>query len=63
MAEKLWTVQDVADFLGLHPKTVYRWAGSGEGPPGIRLGKYVRFKPADVEAWLEAHRQELNGTS
>jgi excisionase family DNA binding protein len=25
--------------------------------PSFRLGRYVRFRPDDVERWLQAHRR------
>lgn len=58
MPEPLWTVQEVSEYLGVHVKTVYRWAAGFGGPPGIKLGKYVRFRPEDVAEWVEAHRLE-----
>jgi excisionase family DNA binding protein len=47
--EKLLTDVDVAEMLGLHRKTVQRMARSGE-LRGYRLGRYWRFRVADVEA-------------
>jgi predicted DNA-binding transcriptional regulator AlpA len=28
---------------------------TGDGPPFIRLGRLVRYRASDVEAWLAAH--------
>jgi excisionase family DNA binding protein len=50
----LLTAREVADRLGLTPATVLRWARAGE-LPGFRLGRALRFREADLEAWLEAH--------
>lgn len=62
MPEPLWTLQELADYLGVHHQTVRRWNLTGGGPPSMRLGKYFRYRPDDVNEWLEAHRQERNGT-
>ncbi len=35
--------------------TVYRWNSEGTGPRRLRLGKHVRYRLSDVEAW-EAQR-------
>lgn len=51
---QLWTVEDVADYLGVPVKTVYRWRTVGYGPGGRRVGKYVRYKPEEVIAWFDA---------
>ncbi len=50
----LWTVQDVAKYLGVPVKTIYEWRRTEYGPPGKRLGKHLRFKPEDVVAWFES---------
>lgn len=53
--EPLWTINDVAQFLGGIPvKTLYDWRSKGYGPAGKRVGKYVRYKPDDVMAWFES---------
>ncbi len=36
-------------------QTVYRWNSEGTGPPRLKLGRHVRYRLADVEAW-EAER-------
>jgi len=56
--EALWTVRDVAAYLGVPAKTIYTWRCQGIGPPGFRVGKHVRFRPSEVEEWLEEHREE-----
>lgn len=50
---QLWGTNDVADYLGIPVGTLYQWRTRGFGPPGKRVGKYVRFKPGDVEAWFD----------
>ncbi len=54
MIPRLWTVQDVAEYLGVPVKTLYQWRGQGYGPPSRRVGRYLRYKPEDVAAWFEA---------
>lgn len=51
---RLWTVQDVAEYLGVPIKTLYQWRTHGYGPPARRVGKYLRYKPDDVIAWFDA---------
>ena len=58
MSEVLWSVRDVARFLGVPAKTVYAWRSRGEGPPCFRVGKHLRFRRSEVETWLETHRDE-----
>lgn len=49
----LWGPKDVADYLGVPVSTIYQWRTRGYGPPGRRVGKYVRYRPEDVETWVE----------
>jgi excisionase family DNA binding protein len=54
MIAKLWTVQDVSDYLGVPVATLYQWRTTGYGPAARRVGKYLRYKPEDVETWFDA---------
>ena len=50
--DRLWTMDDVSAFLGVPVATLFQWRSRGEAPPGIRLGKHVRFDPDQVRAWV-----------
>lgn len=49
---KLWGIKEVAAYLGVPVQTLYQWRSKGYGPRGMRIGKYVRFRPEDVERWV-----------
>jgi excisionase family DNA binding protein len=52
--EKLLTVQECADLLHLSKPTIYRLVKE-EGLPWVRpTGADMRFRPEQVEAWLES---------
>ncbi|ROP40217.1 helix-turn-helix transcriptional regulator [Saccharothrix texasensis] len=51
---KLWGVKDLADYLGVPVNTIYKWRTQKYGPPGRRVGKHLRFRQTDIEAWLAA---------
>ena len=57
MAELL-TVPELSDELKVPIPTIYKWRATGLGPRGIRVGKHVRFRREDVEAWLEQQADE-----
>ena len=44
-ADRLWGVKDVAAYLDVPVQTVYQWRSTGYGPPGVRVGRYVRYRP------------------
>jgi excisionase family DNA binding protein len=52
------TVEEVADYLAVPVRTVYRWRLTGTGPRGARVGRFVRYRKGDVEAWVERQLQE-----
>ncbi len=53
MVPKLWTTEDVAEYLGVPVATLYQWRTRGYGPIGRRVGKHLRFKPEDVVTWFD----------
>jgi len=57
----LLTDREVAELLVVKPDTVGRWAAAGQ-LPSVRLGgRLMRFRPDDVERWIEG--QALRGSS
>jgi len=52
--EQLLTPETLAALLGLAKQTIYnRHSTGGDLPRATKLGKLLRFRPSDVEAWLE----------
>ena len=52
--DRLWTVDEVADYLGVPASTLYLWRSEGRGPASRRVGKHLRYRPADVEGWVSS---------
>jgi len=50
------TVRDVAGYLNVDEKTVYRLAKRGE-LPGFKVAGAWRFKRVDIEDWIENQKQ------
>ncbi len=50
--QRLLTSAEVAELLAVPVATLYKWRYAGSGPPAIRLGKYLRWDPSEVEKWL-----------
>ena len=57
--EKLLTVREVAELLSVPPSWVYeRTRSRGVNRlPHLKMGKYVRFRLSDVQAYLETLRR------
>jgi len=52
-ADGLLSIEQLAEYTGISKNTLCCWRVEGRGPRGMRLGKYVRYRRADVEAWLD----------
>ncbi len=50
--DRLLSPQDLADYLEVPVKTIYRWRHHNKGPRGFRAGKHLRFRWADVQSWI-----------
>lgn len=50
--EPLLNLKELSELIGVPVNTLYRWRYRGEGPKGLRLGRHVRYRRSDVEAWL-----------
>lgn len=63
MTEPLRTlldIQDVSDVVGLPVATLYqqRHRRIGVGALAIRVGRHLRWRPEDIEAWLDAQSEK-----
>ena len=57
--EKLLSIEEVAEILGLEYKTIYRLIRGGE-LPAARVGRVYRVSRADLEAYLERQKQAVH---
>lgn len=48
------TEREVAGLLGLSVATLRAWRHRGQGPRFLRLGRAVRYLPADLETFVRA---------
>lgn len=48
------TEREVADRLSLSVATLRAWRHRGQGPRFLRLGRAVRYLPADLEEFVRA---------
>ena len=57
--EKLMTPQEVAEYLAVPQRNLYRWRAEGTGPRAAKVGKHLRYRRADVERWLDEQASEV----
>ncbi len=56
MSMTAMTVQEVAEYLNVDPKTVYRLVNRGE-LPGFKVGGSWRFQKDDLDDWIAKQKQ------
>jgi len=52
LPDRYLTPDDIAEIFDVPVETVYQWRRKHTGPPGFRIGKHVRYDPADVRAYV-----------
>jgi excisionase family DNA binding protein len=51
--EVLMTVEELAAYLDVPKVTIYNWNSRDTGPLRVKIGRHVRYRRADVDAWLK----------
>lgn len=54
MVKQLLTVKEVAAALKVSPRQVWKLKTMGRLPWPVRLGRSVRWRADEIEAWIEA---------
>ncbi|MFJ3194158.1 helix-turn-helix domain-containing protein [Streptomyces griseoviridis] len=52
LPDRYLTPDDIAEMFEVPKETVYQWRRKRIGPPGFRIGKHVRYDPADIRAYV-----------
>jgi predicted DNA-binding transcriptional regulator AlpA len=60
--EPMESLDWLSDLIRIPPRSIYNWRLRGEGPPAYRVGRHLRFRPSEVEAWLDSRRDEVEKT-
>jgi excisionase family DNA binding protein len=60
-SDRLLTVDELAEYLGVPVATLFQWRYRGGGPQGFRVGRYVRYRWSEVEEWIERQLRATSG--
>lgn len=52
MKRRLWTIDDVSEYLNVKKATLYSWVRNGT-IPAYKIGGALRFNPIDIERIVE----------
>lgn len=47
-------VDELASMIGVSASTVRWWKQTGKGPRSAKIGKHIKYRRKDVEAWVES---------
>ena len=61
--DEIMSPAGLAEYLHVPLNTVYAWRARGDGPRGARVGKHVRYRKCDVDAWLASRADEPRGAA
>jgi predicted DNA-binding transcriptional regulator AlpA len=51
--------EELAQQLGLSPRTIDRWQALRKGPPRVCVGRTILYNVESVRDWLRSREQEL----
>ncbi len=57
---ELLTPEQVARLTGLSPETLAQWRSQKRGIPYLKIGRAVRYDPADVQQYLAGCRVSVS---
>lgn len=50
----LASAEQVSEYLGVPVDTLYAWRHRSTGPRASKVGRHIRYRWEDVDAWLDA---------
>ncbi|GIU75777.1 MAG: hypothetical protein KatS3mg004_2864 [Bryobacteraceae bacterium] len=57
-SQRLLNERQVADSCAISVLTLRKWRGEGRGPRYVKIGTLVRYRPEDVDAWIQSHESQ-----
>jgi excisionase family DNA binding protein len=49
---------DAAAYIGVALQTLYNMRTAGTAPQAVKVGRLVKFREADLDAFIDAHREQ-----
>jgi excisionase family DNA binding protein len=59
--EPMLSIEELAEYLGKPVRTIYDWRLSGRGPRAVHVGRSLRYRVCDVQAWLDGQLERVPG--
>ena len=59
-AKQVMTVKDIAEYLDMHPMTIYKFVKNGR-IPAFKVGTSWRIKRESIKKWIKEREQSARG--
>ncbi len=59
-SKDILTIKDVADYMDVHPMTIYKYVKNGK-IPAFKIGTSWRIRRDSISKWIEESEQQTNG--
>jgi excisionase family DNA binding protein len=57
---RLLTPGELAKMLSVPVSTLYAWRYHGKGPVAVRVGRHLRYRRDEVDAWIAHSERDQN---
>ena len=59
--ERMLSTRELAEHLGVAPQAIYDLRTAGRGPRAIHVGRELRYRVSEIQAWLERLSEPVAG--
>lgn len=59
--EKMLSTSELAGYLGVAPQAIYDLRCDGRGPRAVHVGRELRYRVSEIEAWIERMSEPQRG--
>ncbi len=59
-AKQVMTVKEIAEYLGVHPMTIYKYVQNGK-IPAFKIGASWRIRRDSIKKWMDENEHKNQG--
>ncbi len=59
-AKQIMTVKEIAEYLGVHPMTIYKYVQDGK-IPAFKIGASWRIRRDSIKKWMDENEHKNQG--
>lgn len=61
--DELWTPAQVAEYLQIPIRTLHQWRYMNVGPRAAKVGRHLRYRKSDLDAYLARQADRPQGAA